>query len=195
MEDAVLSAGASKAPGEDTLPNSLWHKLIKLLVVLHTLTAIFDVCIRIGYNPTHFQKSLTIFLRKAGDRDYQVAKSYRPVALSNTLAKFLEAVVARRISYTVKTEGLLPTGHLGGRRGISTDHAIQILLDGIKTAWGNGQPVVSLLLLDVSGVYDNVSHDRLLHDLKKRRLGQLVPWVRAFLTGRSTTIRMLEGLS
>lgn len=61
--------------------------------------------------------------------------------------------------------------------------------------WGNGKAVVSLLMLDVSGAYDNVSHDCLLHDLKRRRLGQLVLWVRAFLTSRSTRIRMPEGLS
>ena len=50
-------------------------------------------------------------------------------------------------------------------------------------------------MLDVSGAYDNVSHERLLHNLKKRRLGQLVPWVKSFLSNRSTKIRMPEGIS
>ena len=113
----------------------------------------------------------------------------------NTLGKFLEAVVARRISYSVETEGLLPKTHLGGRRGISTDHAIHSMIDRIKTAWGKGKPVVSLLMLDVSGAYDNVYHVRLLHNLRKRRLGQLAPWVKAFLSNRSTRIRMPEGVS
>lgn len=134
-------------------------------------------------------------LRKQGKSDYQLAKSYRPVALLNTLGKFLEAVIARRISYAMETEGLLPKSHLGGRRGISTDHAIHIIIDRIKLAWGKGKPVVSLLMLDVSGAYDNVSHQRLLHNLRKRRLGQLVPWVKAFLSNRSTRIRMPEGMS
>lgn len=195
VEQAILATGPNRAPGDDTWPNSLWHKLIKIPSVLEVLTTLFDACLRIGYNPQHFQQSITVVLRKAGDRDYQLAGSYRPVALINTLAKYLEAVVAKRISYAVETQGLLPTGHLGGRKGISTDHAIQILLDRIRIAWGNGKAVVSLLLLDVSGAYDNVSHERLLHDLKKRRLGQLVPWIRAFLTSRSTRIRMPEGLS
>lgn len=50
-------------------------------------------------------------------------------------------------------------------------------------------------MLDASGAYDNVSHDRLLHNIKKRRLGHFVPWVKAFLTNRSTKIRMPEGTS
>jgi hypothetical protein len=73
-----------------------------------------------------------------------------PVALLNTLGKFLEAVVARRISYAVEAEGLLPMTHLGGRRGISTDHTIRNMIDRIKMAWEKGKPVVSLLMLDVS---------------------------------------------
>jgi hypothetical protein len=101
-----------------------------------------------------------VVLRKAGDRDYQLATSYRAVALINTLAKYLEAVVAKRISYAVETQNLLQAGHLGGRKGISTDHAVQILLDRITMAWGNGKAVVSLLLLDVSGAHDKVSHER-----------------------------------
>jgi hypothetical protein len=60
------------------------------------------------------------------------------------------------------------------------------MIDRIKMEWGKGNPVVSLLMLDVSGAYDNVSHERLIHNLHKRRLGQLAPWVKAFLSFRST---------
>lgn len=116
------------------------------------------------------------------------------MALLNTLGKFLKAIIAQRISYAVETKGLLPKTYLGGRRGISTDHAIHIIINRIKLAWGKGSLVVSLLLLDVLGAYDNVSHARLLHNLRKRRLGQLVPWVKAFLSNRSTRIRMPEGM-
>ena len=194
IQDAVRDAAAGKAPGEDGIPNSLWHKVISIPVVVDALHQLFNACVRTGYNPSHFQRSTTVVLRKGGERDFQLAKSYRPIALLNTVGKFLEAVIARRISYAVEAEGLLPKTHLGGRRGISIDHAIQMMIDRIKTAWGRNK-VVSLLLLDVSGAYDNVSHKRLLHNLKKRRLGHLVPWVRAFLTGRSTKIRLPKGVS
>lgn len=52
-----------------------------------------------------------------------------------------------------------------------------------------------MVLMDVTGAYDNALHARLLHNLQKRRLGTLVPWISAFLTGRSTRIRMAEGVS
>lgn len=196
IESVIRSTPPDKAPGEDTIPNSFWHKTVSIPVVLDTLYQIYNACIRTGYNPSHFQRSITVVLRKGGkDRDYRTPKAYRPVALLNTVGKFLEAIVARRISYTMEEEGLLPRSHLGGRKGISTDHAIQIILDRIRRAWGEGFEVVSMLLLDVSGAYDNAHHSRLLHNMRKRRLGHFVPWVAAFLTGRSTRIKIPEGIS
>ncbi|KAG0158942.1 hypothetical protein PDIDSM_6462 [Penicillium digitatum] len=132
IKQAVKASPPDKAPGEDGLPNSLWHKLIEIPTVLDTISRIYNACIRLGTNPTHFQKSITVVLRKAGKRDYQLAKSYRPVALLNTLGKFLEAVVARRISYAVETYKLLPDTHFGGRKGISVDHAIQSIIGGYE---------------------------------------------------------------
>ena len=43
------------------------------------------------------------------------------------------------------------------------------------------------------GAYDNVSRERLLHNLRKRRIdGNIVRWTASFLEGRSTTIKMQE---
>jgi hypothetical protein len=52
-----------------------------------------------------------------------------------------------------------------------------------------------MLLLDVAGAYDNVSHERLLHTMRQIGLSELVLWVGAFLTGRSTRIRLPGYLS
>lgn len=47
--------------------------------------------------------------------------------------------------------------------------------------------------LDVSGAFDNVSHPRLIHNLKKRRIDpQVVKWVESFLKNRKTTVRLPE---
>jgi hypothetical protein len=55
--------------------------------------------------------------------------------------------------------------------------------------------VASLLLLDVSGAFDNVSHRRLLHNLRKRRVdGKIVRWMASFLSDRSTRI-VIDGFT
>ena len=53
-----------------------------------------------------------------------------------------------------------------------------------------------MLMLDVSRAFDNVSHQRLVHCLRKRRIPiPIVKWIQSFLTGRSTCIKLPEGTS
>jgi hypothetical protein len=59
----------------------------------------------------------------------------------------------------------------------STEHAIHMLLEKVNKAWKHKE-IASLLLLDVSGAFDNASHPRLLHNLWKRRIDlKIVHWI------------------
>jgi hypothetical protein len=62
----------------------------------------------------------------------------------------------------------------------------------VYTIWAGNKPrVVSVLSLDVAGAFDNVSHARLAHNLRKRRVPEtLVRWVEDFLRERYTEIRL-----
>ena len=51
--------------------------------------------------------------------------------------------------------------------------------------------MASLLSLDVSKAFDRVSHVRLAHNLRKRRIPEsLVRWVEDFLSGHYTEVKM-----
>ena len=190
IEKAVRTSAPNKAPGADGITNGILHETID--VILPHLHKLFNACLQLGYCPRHFKETVTIVLRKPGKDDYAQPKSYRPIALLSTLGKALEAVIANRLAYLADTHGVLPSRHTGGRKLASTEHAIHFLLQRIHQAWSKGQ-VASLLLLDVSGAYDNVSHERLLHNLQKRRVShKIVRWIKSFLEGRTTTIKMQE---
>lgn len=104
----------------------------------------------------------------------------------------MEAIIANRLTYMADTYQLLPSRHTGGRKLASTEHAMHFLLQRIHQAWAEGE-VASLLLLDVSGAYDNVSRERLLHNLRKRQIcPRIIAWVASFLSGRSTTLKLQE---
>ncbi|KAI9037099.1 putative RNA-directed DNA polymerase from transposon X-element, partial [Aspergillus affinis] len=190
----IRRAPPDKAPGPDGIPNKVWHWLGEVSSFLAALTQIFNACLRLGHNPEYFQQSTTVVLRKAAPRDYRIAKSYRPIALLNTLGKILEAVATVRIAWALEERNLLPRSHLGGRRGISVDHLIQLLLDQIFENWGKGRKV-SMLLLDVAGAFDNVSHIRLLHNLRMIGLDFFAGWLKSFLSNRSTRLQLPGYLS
>lgn len=51
--------------------------------------------------------------------------------------------------------------------------------------------VASLLSLDVAGAFDNVSHERLLHNLRVKGVpNAIVQWTASFLRGRATSITL-----
>jgi hypothetical protein len=91
--------------------------------------------------------------------------------------------------------GLLPCTHTGGRAAAGCKHVVYLLLEKIHAAWQTGEEdVVSLLMLNVSGAFDNISHRRLIHCLRKQRISTpMVRWIQSFLIGRSTCIKLPEG--
>jgi hypothetical protein len=79
-------------------------------------------------------------------------------------------IIAKRISWATEAHGLLPCGHMGARKG--------------------GQ-ACSLHCLDVLGAYDNVSHPRLIHNLRKRSIGGVTAdWIESFLKDRSSVLKI-----
>jgi retron-type reverse transcriptase len=53
-----------------------------------------------------------------------------------------------------------------------------------------------MLCMDMSGAFDNVSHTRLLNNLRKRGIpSYIVRWVTSFLQERTTKIKVIEGES
>ena len=135
---------------------------------------------------------MTVVLRKPGKDDDTEPKAYRPIALLNIIGKALEAIIANRLTYLADTHHLPPSRHTRGRKLASTDHAVHLLLQRIHKAWADGN-VATLLLLDVSGAFDNVSRPRLLHNLRKRRIDlTLVRWIESFLSNRSSTLKLQE---
>ena len=128
-------------------------------------------------------------MQKPHKDDYLITKAYRPIALLDIIGKALESVLAKKISALTELHGLLPKTHFGGRRGTSTEHAIHYLLEKIYKGWHQGKDTSSLML-DVTGAFDNVSHERLLHNLKKRRIDlKIVDWISSFISNRSTIIK------
>lgn len=107
-------AAAKKAPGPDGIPDLVLRILADVLTP--PLTRLFNACLSFGYCPDHFRVAETVALRKPGKEDYTQVKSYRPVALLNTLGKVLEKMIARRLSELVGRFSLLPETHMGGRR-------------------------------------------------------------------------------
>ncbi|KAA6409153.1 MAG: reverse transcriptase [Lasallia pustulata] len=186
LNNAVLQAPGSKALGPDGISTCILH--LVLPHILPQLLPLCNQCLKSGIHLKAFKCSTTVALRKPNKGDCRLANAYRSVAFLNTLGE----------SYGV-SDG--EENELDGR-GLSTaaKNTSGRTEGGVKRArsinphGGNSDtPVTSLLMLDVSGAFDNVSNQRLLPNLKKRHTPmELASWIESFLKGRTSTLRLPE---
>lgn len=189
--EAIRRTAGDKAPGPDQTPN----KVLKATadIISKPLQDLFNACLELQHCPQHFKHSTTVVIPKPGKPSYKETKAYRPIALMNTIGKVLDSIIARRLQYYAEQYHLLPRNHTGGRKSTSSEHALHLLTEKVHKAWRNNR-VASLLLLDVTGALDNVSHARLTHNLRKRHIHPTITgWIGSYLRDRTTEIRLQEG--
>jgi hypothetical protein len=190
IKHASLRTKSDKAAGPDQIPNRVIHILARHRDSL--LKTLFQACWDLAYHPIAFHKAVTVFLRKHGKGDYTDPAAYRPIALLSTLGKVLESIVSTRLRDLAETHTLLPDSQYGARPGRSTETALFQIIEKIR-AVQSVNLIPSLLALDVQKAFDNVSHERLLHDLQKRRVPtKIIEWIKSFLSNRFTSIRIAD---
>jgi Reverse transcriptase (RNA-dependent DNA polymerase) len=175
-----------KAPGPDGIPNVVLTRSINIIIehLLYIFQAIFTL--NTFYLP--WQQWNTIVLQKPGRPRYDIAKSYHPIALINTLPKLLNSIIAELTIHYGESHNLLPPTHFGGRPGRTTTDAIDLLTQTVKQAWRSGQ-VVSALFLDIEGAFPNATTERLIHNMRKRGLPrELIRFAQTVLVNRQTTL-------
>jgi hypothetical protein len=75
------------------------------------------------------------------------------------------------------------------RSSKSIDTTLNHLVQQIHATWQNKDGVATLLLLDMTGAYDRVVPARLLHNMRERRIPDvIVKWVSSFISNRITTM-------
>ena len=184
---ALRGRPGHSAPGIDTIPNGFLKALGEPFI--QAITKVTNACWATGHYPARYKAARTVALRKQGKPDYSSPKAWRPIALLNTTGKLIEAVTAAQIRRLAEQHGLLPAQQMGARRNRSTITALDLLVNQIHTIWGEKDRVASLLALDISGAFDRVVRDRLLHVLRAKGMPRpLVDWVGTFMSNRRTTI-------
>jgi Reverse transcriptase (RNA-dependent DNA polymerase) len=79
---------------------------------------------------------------------------------------------------------------MGARKKRSTITALYLLTEQIHTIWEmDPKAIVTMLSLDMTGAYDRVSHERLIHNLRQKKIPEWVTrYVNSFLSERTTCL-------
>ena len=108
----------------------LQTKLFKLLSYLHCL---FNVCVKLLYHSQLYKLANTLILKKSDKNDYIEVKTYRLIALLNTVKKALKAIMTRRLSTFAETHDMLFVCQMKVRKSRFTKTALKLLMKQIHT--------------------------------------------------------------
>ena len=118
--------------------------------LFYIFRAVFELNI---YHP-RWLESITVVLRKISKSSYDLAKSYCPISLIDTIAKVLSTLCTKHTSYLAEKHNLLPASQFGTQPGRNTVDVMLLVVHKIKDAWRHGK-VAAVLFLDVQGAFPN----------------------------------------
>ncbi|CAH2107680.1 unnamed protein product [Euphydryas editha] len=178
----LQSLDISKGPGCDGVPAVFLRSCAANLAL--PLSIIFRKSLEECTFPKIWKMAQIIPIHKKGSRTS--IENYRPISILNIFSKLFEKIIYNRIYPTI-TRGLPKTQH-GSLKGRSTSSNLALFLDYVlNNMEGRGQ--VDVIYTDFEKAFDRVDHDILLLKLEYLGIhGDLLRWVRSYLTNRSQAV-------
>ena len=157
LKQAICAVAQDKTSEHNDI--SFWALRMTLSLLLPTFVWLFQTCLTLSYHSRKFKKTKIIVLHKSNKENYTVLKTYRSIALLNTLSKALKKLIAMRLTALTEKHKLLSNEQMRDWKGQSTLTALELLVEQVCIIWKKDKnSVISLLSLDMAGAFDNTSH-------------------------------------
>ena len=113
--------------------NDITNKILKTCFqkLIFVLTSLFQACVTLEYHSRIFRKTHSITLKKSNKSNYSISKTYRLIALLNTLNKILEIIMTNKITYFAQKFKLLSDTQMKIRRNRSTKSVLKLFIEQI----------------------------------------------------------------
>jgi hypothetical protein len=183
----LSSLNVHKAGGPDLLPSYILkqckHELSNPLMLLYNKSLLASEL------PQDWKDADILPIFKTGDK--LECGNYRPISLTSIVVKVLEKLVLQRILEHVESNKLLHTSQFGFRKHRSCEMQLLLYTNFLVKSYDLKVPVHSIYL-DLQKAFDKVPHAELLYKLQHYFgiEGQLLNWLRSFLTGRRQRVRI-----
>ncbi len=174
ISEIVRGLDNRKAPGPDSIPN----KALKILHLEHPsiLPGLFSNCLKSGYFPRSWKQGRVVFIPKDG-KDPETTDGYRPITLLSTIGKTLERVIKTQLDDHLERLEHLHHHQFGFRKHRSTEQAVNLAVDTIRSCRTHHRLVVALSL-DIMGAVDHISWPVVLEQLTQY---QVPPYLRRMI--------------
>jgi hypothetical protein len=189
---AISSLPARSSPGADLIHNNF---LINLPEGHHrALLGLFNLSFRTGDIPQEWKSSTTIPIPKPG-KDPTIPSSYRPISLLSCMAKLMERMILKRLTWVIEANSSLLPSQFGFRPQLSTMDLLALLEHDIQLAF-RSKKIVLVVFFDLAGAFDRASHEGILYKLAKSGItGRILRWIQSFLRDRRFSVSLAGSVS
>ena len=193
-EDLMKALSSTKDKLTETpegIPPYFIKRVAKSLMI--PLLYIYNYSIKHNTVPTQWKQSTVVPIYKKGDRT--VPSNYRPVALTSSFCRVLEAIISSSILNHLFSNNLLLSSQFGFLPNRSSCSQLLWCLQDWYTSYceENTQFVV---YTDITKAFDSVSHTKLAVVLKSYGLDiNVLYWIENFLTDRLQTVKINSSFS
>src|ERR1043165_6804797 len=150
MKQAIRSGKNHKSPGDDKIPYELLKHLHKN--ALKILLLFYNEIWEEGKLPADWHHAIILPLLKP-NKEASNPESYRPISLTSTLYKVMEAMVNKRLQWFLEKNNLITKNQSGFRKYKSTIEQILKLQDTILKKLKNKVHVLAIFI-DFERAYD-----------------------------------------
>jgi len=179
----------SKACGHDNIP-ATFYKMCAL-----EITPIFTKLINEMFKKGEFPEALKTALihplyKQKGEKN--LPKNYRPISILSAAAKIIEKIMYSRVSaHLEQTDNYMKEQH-GYRKFRSTQSAVIMLTDAIKSAADNGL-MTGVVFVDFEKAFDSLQYTTFLAKLKKCGVsGSVLNWFKSYFENRKIIVKKGE---
>ena len=136
--------------------NPKWHA-----ICTNGFLNLFNACFTHGLWPDEFRRSVTVVIPKPGKDDYTKIKSYCPIVLLSTIAKWMEKITNEWIQYDAYKYSILHPCQLGSTWQCSTVDAVAYITNHIQQGWQK-KMVTTMIGFDVAQFFPSINHELLI---------------------------------
>ena len=120
VKSAIIKCNDLSTPRPDYIFWKHLKAVTKNKRYLINIVNIVNVCINIGYWPSHFKMSSSIIISKPNKATYNFLKVFYPIILLNTLGKLIEKVIGKRFWFQSIPNNFIHPNQLRGLKQHST---------------------------------------------------------------------------
>jgi ribonuclease HI len=182
---AIQSFKPFKSAGTDGIFPALLQKGLDIL--LPYLVKLFKWSYALEHIPQAWREVRVVFIPKAGKRDTEQPKSFRPISLSSFLLKTMEKLIDHNIREDILSRHPLHSKQFAFQQGKSTVNAIHHVVKRIENAL-EYKEIALTAFLDIEGAFDNTGFDSIKRVAQKRGIHpEMVNWITHMLESRIVT--------